>query len=112
MKLIIAHIPNDAFDAVRAELLDLGVLRVTISEVHSSGPRSAKTLQYRGATLRTELQSELRLECVSGDGQSTAIVCVLRGHADQVGVIDLEQLHDSAEDQVFADDPRLDTALS
>lgn len=118
MKLIIAHIPNDAFEPVRAELLDLGVLRMTISVVHSSGPQSARTLRYRGATLQTELRSELRLECVAGAAQSQAVVNVLRGYADagaghsgQVAVIDVEELHDSAEDRIFPDDPRLDTAL-
>ena len=34
MKLIIAHLPNDAFSPVRTALIDLGVLRVTVSEVH------------------------------------------------------------------------------
>lgn len=118
MKLIIAHIPNDAFEPVRAELLDLGVLRMTISVVHSSGPQSARTLRYRGATLQTELRSELRLECVAGAAQSPAVVNVLRGYADagaghsgQVAVIDVEELHGSAEDRIFPEDPRLDTAL-
>lgn len=36
MKLIVAHLPNDAFESVRTGLLDLGVLRMTISQVHSS----------------------------------------------------------------------------
>ncbi len=33
MKMIIAHLPNDAFSPVRSALSDLGVLRVTVSEV-------------------------------------------------------------------------------
>ena len=61
MKLIIAHLPNGAFESVRTDLFDLGVLRTTISEVHSSAPGSAKTLRYRGAAVRSHLRSELRL---------------------------------------------------
>jgi len=34
MKLIVARLPNDAFSPVRTALIDLGVLRVTVSEVH------------------------------------------------------------------------------
>jgi len=119
MKLIIAHLPNDAFEPVRSELLDLGVLRITISEVHSSDPLSAMTLRYRGAALHTDLRSELRLECVADDGQSPAVVNVLRGHASTrrgfggtVAVLNLEELHQaSPEEHMIPDDPRLDMAV-
>lgn len=119
MKLIGAHLPNDAFEPVKTELLDVGVLRITISEVHSSDPLSATTLEYRGAALHTDLRSELRLECVADDDQSPAVVNVLRGHAStgwgfggRVAVLDLEELHEaSSEDHIFPDDPRLDMAL-
>ncbi len=119
MKLIIAHLPNDALESVRTELFDLGVLRTTISEVHSSGPRSAKTLRYRGATLRTHLRSELRLECVATATQSPAVVSVLRGHASSkwgfggsIAVLELEELYDaSLGDDAFPADPRAEAAV-
>ena len=53
MKLIIAHLPNDAFEPARTELADLGVSRITISEVHSTSMLPAVTLRYRGAALQT-----------------------------------------------------------
>ena len=65
MKLIIAHLPNDAFSPVRTELMDLGVLRMTVSEVHTATLQSAITLRYRGAPLHSHLRPELRLECVA-----------------------------------------------
>lgn len=119
MKLIIAHLPNDALESVRTELLDLGVLRITISQVHSSGPQSAMTLHARGAVLHTQLRSELRMECVVAAEQTPAVVNVLRGHAStrwglggRVAVLDLEEIHqDSPEERIFADDHRLDTAV-
>ena len=119
MKLIIAHLPNDALEALRTKLFDLGVLRTTISEVHSSGPRSARTLRYRGAAMRTHLRPELRLECVATAAQAPAVVSLLRGHASStwgfggsVAVLELEELHEaSLSDDAFPADPRRDAAV-
>ena len=119
MKLIIAHLPNGAFESVRTELFDLGVLRTTISEVHSSAPGSAKTLRYRGATVRSHLRSELRLECVATAAQSPAVVSVLREHTrsdlgfgGSVAVLELEELYEaSPADDAFPSDPRVDAAV-
>ena len=65
--------------------------------------------------MRTHLRAEIRLECVVTDGQSSALINVLHGHAGQYGqaaVLDLEELHqkDWAEEDVSSDDPRLDAA--
>jgi len=96
VKLIIAHLPNDALEPVRTELIDLGVLSMRISASHSTSAQQAITLQYRGASLKTHLRAELRLECVAADGQSTAVIDVLRwyaGSTGQVAVLELEELH-------------------
>lgn len=114
MKLIIAHLPHDAFESVRTELVDLGVLRMTISEVHSANGHSAITLRYRGASLETHLRAELRLECVATDRQSPAVINVLSGNersAGQVAVLDLEEPHQQSSEDVFSQDPRLDAAV-
>ncbi len=50
MKLIIAHVPNDAFEPVRTELTDLGVLRIAMSEVHSTSAEPAITPLPRSAS--------------------------------------------------------------
>jgi len=115
MKLIIAHLPNDAFSPVQTALTDLGVLRVTVSEVHTASSQSAITLHYRGAPLQSHLRPELRLECVATDEQSRLIINVLRGYAGsagQVAVLELEELHQgSSQEPVFFDDPRLEVAV-
>lgn len=115
MKLIIAHVPNDVFEPVRTELTDLGVFRMAISEVHSTSARSTITLRYRGAPLSCQLRSQVRLECVATEGQSPAVIDVLRGYAGpygQVAVLELEELHqEGSEEQEFSDDPRLDVAV-
>lgn len=115
MKMIIAHLPNSAFEALRTELGDLGVLRMAIAHVYSTSPRPSVALRYRGAPVRTNLRAEMRLECVVTDGQSSAVIEILHGHAGQYGqvaVLDLEELHQEewAEEDVFSDDPRLDAA--
>ncbi len=112
MKMIIAHLPTDAFSPVRSALTDLDVLRVTVSEVHTASSQSAITLRYHGAPLDSHLRPELRLECVASDGQSPMIINVLRGYAGsagQVAVLELEELHQasSQEPAFFLDDPRL-----
>ncbi len=115
MKLIIAHLPTDSFDAARVALSDLGVLRMTVSHVHSAGPQSSITLRHRGAPLQTHLRAELRLECVATDGQSQAVVNSLRGHAGsatRVTVLDVEELHQEWSDgDLLPEDPRLDVAV-
>jgi len=105
--------PADAFVSARTELADLGVLRVTVSEVHSTSALPATTLRYRGAPLTTELRAELRLECVATEGQAAAIIDILREHAGrngQVALIDIEELHRSCSGEpAFAADPRLES---
>jgi len=115
MKLIIANLPNDAFSPVRTALNDLGVLRVTVSEVHTASSQSAITLRHREALLHRHLRPELRLECVASDRQSPMIVNVLRGYAGsagQVAVLEIEELHQVfSQEPVFSDDPRLEAAV-
>ena len=112
--LIIAHLPNHAFEPARTELADLGVLRITISEVHSTSMLPAVTLRYRGAALETHLRTELRLECVAPEGEAPAVLdvlCAYAGRSGQVAVLDIEELHrPRAAEQVFMADPRLESA--
>lgn len=118
MKLIIAHLPSDEWESVRTELLDLGVLRTTISQVHSSGPQSDRTLHdLRGAEIHTHLRAELRLELVAAAEQAPAIVELLRGHVGtrwgldgRVAVLDIEGLHRSSQADLF-DDAEVDSAI-
>jgi nitrogen regulatory protein PII len=115
MKLIITHLPTEACMAARTELADLGILRLTMCEVHSTSTLPAVTLHYRGAPVTTHLRAEVRLECVAGEGQAPAIVHALRKHAGrsgEVAVIEIEQLHQpSSDEELFQADPRQDPVL-
>jgi len=114
MKLIIAYLPKTAFEPVRTDLLKLGVNAMTTSEVHSSAPRSAVTLQYRRASMVTHLRSQMRVECFATDDQAPAVVGVLRrqalraeSSAGRVAVLELEELHHTFETDGLSDDSRL-----
>lgn len=65
--------------------------------------------------MHTNLRSELRLQCVASDGQSTPVVHLLHALAGvngQVAVLDLEQLHQHcADERVYQADPRLGVAV-
>lgn len=92
MKLIVAHLPHDALQTVRTELLDLGVGRITISAVRTTDAGSERTLRYRGATMRVQMKSELRLECAAPAVIVAAVVAALQAHGDHIAVIDLDDL--------------------
>lgn len=100
MKLIVAHLPHDAMQPVRTELLDLGVARITISEVRSSDPGSERTLRYRGAAMNVQMGSELRLECPAPAFIVPAVVSALQAYGARIALIDLEDLPDAAHAEV------------
>ena len=110
-----ANLPNDAFEHARTQLADLGVFRLTVSEVRSTSGLPAITLRYRGASLETHLRAELRVECVAAARQAPAAVDVLRacaGRYGQVLVLDIEELYESPlQEPMLAADPRLELAM-
>lgn len=115
MRLIIANLPNEAFEAVRTELSRLGVLRMTIAQVYGTSPRAPATLRYRGAPLPSHLRAEVRLECVVADEDSSELIAVLRGRMGpygQVAVLEVRELHEAQrlDANAYLDDPRLDIA--
>lgn len=113
MKLIIAQIPNDTFEATRTELLAQGVLRMSVAQIYTADPQSTKALHYRGLAVKTHLRPQLRVECIVAAQQSCEIVDILRGsaalgHSGSVAVLDLEEYYPaSSEAELFTDDPRL-----
>ena len=67
MKMIVAYIRHEAFDGIRADLLEAGFPSLTISEVKGSGRQKAITEHYRGSELAVHLRPKLKLECVVED---------------------------------------------
>ena len=64
MKMVIAYIRHEAFEPIRADLLEAGFPSITITEVKGSGRQKAITEHYRGSELAVHLRPKLKLECV------------------------------------------------
>ena len=64
MKMVIAYIRHEAFESIRADLLEAGFPSITITEVKGSGRQKAITEHYRGSALAVHLRPKLKLEVV------------------------------------------------
>ena len=67
MKMVIAYIRHEAFEAIRADLLEAGFPSITITEVKGSGRQKAITEHYRGSALAVHLRPKIKIECRGGD---------------------------------------------
>jgi nitrogen regulatory protein PII len=64
MKMLVAYIRHEAFEPIRADLLEAGFPSLSITEVKGSGRQKAITEHYRGSELAVHLRPKLKLECV------------------------------------------------
>ena len=64
MKMVIAYIRHEAFEPIRADLLEAGFPSLSISEVKGSGRQKGLTEHYRGSEIAIHLRPKLKLECV------------------------------------------------
>ena len=67
MKMVVAYIRHEAFEPIRADLLDAGFPSLSISEVKGSGRQKGLTEHYRGSEIAIHLRPKLKLECVVED---------------------------------------------
>jgi nitrogen regulatory protein PII len=74
MKMVLAYIRHEAFEPIRAELLDLGFPSMSVSEVKGSGRQKGITESYRGSAMVNYLRPKVRLECVVSDGAVQTII--------------------------------------
>ena len=81
MKLVAAYIRHEAFEPIRADLLELGFPSLTISEVKGSGRQKGVTERYRGAELTNYLRPKVKLECVVSSTDVQMIVDTILKHA-------------------------------
>ena len=81
MKMIVAYIRHEAFEPIRADLLDAGFPSLSISEVKGSGRQKGITERYRGAELTNYLRPKLKIECVVADSDVELIVETILRHA-------------------------------
>jgi nitrogen regulatory protein PII len=81
MKMVVAYIRHEAFEPIRAELLDAGFPSLTICEVKGSGRQRGITEHYRGAELAIHLRPKLRVEIVVEAPDVDIVKTVVLRHA-------------------------------
>jgi len=81
MKKIEAFIRHEAFDPIRAELLDKGLPSLSVFEVKGSGRQKGEVENYRGSALMVSVRPKLKLEVVVEDKDRDAVVEAILRHA-------------------------------
>ena len=81
MKRIDAYIRHEAFEPIRAELLEKGFPSLSISEVKGSGRQKGVVEHYRGSTLTVNVRPKLQLMIVVDDVDKPLVVETILKHA-------------------------------
>ncbi len=81
MKMVMAYVRHEAFEPIRAELLELGFPSLSISEVKGSGRQKGITERYRGAELTNYLRPKIKVECVVAERDVQRVVDTVLKHA-------------------------------
>jgi nitrogen regulatory protein PII len=81
MKMITAYIRHEAFEPIRAELLEKGFPSLSIGEVKGSGRQKGVVEHYRGSTLTVNVRPKLKLEVVVDDKDKSVVVETILRHA-------------------------------
>jgi len=81
MKKVEAFIRHEAFEPIRAELLDRGFPSLSIGEVKGSGRQKGVVERYRGSALTVSVRPKLKLEVVVEDKDKALVVETILKHA-------------------------------
>jgi nitrogen regulatory protein PII len=81
MRKVEAFIRHEAFEPIRAELLDRGLPSLSIVEAKGSGRQRGVVERYRGSSLTVSVRPKLKLEVVVGDEEVETVVETILRHA-------------------------------
>jgi nitrogen regulatory protein PII len=81
MKKIEAFIRHEAFEPIRAELLDKGYPSLSILEAKGSGRQKGVVEHYRGSTLTVNVRPKLKIEVVVEAKDKGVVVETILRHA-------------------------------
>jgi nitrogen regulatory protein PII len=81
MKKVEAFIRHEAFEPIRAELLDKGLPSLSICEAKGSGRQRGMVERYRGSTMTVSVRPKLKLEVVVEDKDKALVVETILKHA-------------------------------
>ena len=81
MKKIEAFIRHEAFEPIRAELLEKGFPSLSVLEAKGSGRQKGIVESYRGSTLTVNVRPKLKVEVVVEDKDRSLVVETILKHA-------------------------------
>ena len=81
MKKIEAFVRHEAFEPIRAELLEKGFPSISVVEAKGSGRQKGIVEQYRGSTVTVNVRPKLKLEIVVADEDKDLIIETILTHA-------------------------------
>src|SRR5918993_5986007 len=81
MKKIEAFIRHEAFEPIRAELLERGFPSLSLAEVKGSGRQKGIVETYRGSSLTVNVRPKLKVEVVVEDKDKPLVVETILRHA-------------------------------
>ena len=81
MKKIEAFIRHEAFEPIRAELLDECYPSLSILEAKGSGRQKGVVEHYRGSTLTVNVRPKMKIEVVVDDKDKGVVVETILKHA-------------------------------
>jgi nitrogen regulatory protein P-II 1 len=81
MKKVEAFIRHEAFEPIRAELVDKGLPSLSVSEAKGSGRQKGMVEGYRGSALTVSVRPKLKLEIVVEDKDKGLVVETILKHA-------------------------------
>ena len=81
MKKVEAYIRHEAFEPIRAELLDRGFPSLSIGEVNGSGRQKGIVETYRGSSLTVNVRPKLKIEVAVATDQVDKVIEAITGAA-------------------------------
>jgi len=81
MKKVEAFIRHEAFEPIRAELVEKGLPSLSVSEAKGSGRQKGMVERYRGSSLTVNVLPKLKLEVVVEDKDKPTVVEAILKHA-------------------------------
>jgi nitrogen regulatory protein PII len=81
MKKIEAFIRHEAFEPIRAELLERGFPSISVGEVKGSGRQKGVVETYRGSSMTVNVRPKLKIEVVVEEKDKPIVVETILNHA-------------------------------
>ncbi|MDN7025402.1 P-II family nitrogen regulator [Methanoculleus sp. FWC-SCC1] len=78
MKMVVAIIRPEKFDAVKSALEVNGIVGMTVTEVRGRGAQKGISLQFRGKTMPVDLIPKMKIEMVVSDDAVETVIRTIR----------------------------------